>query len=31
MGKYYDKKRECDYKRIKKVLKQEQGLSITSV
>jgi hypothetical protein len=31
MSKYYDKKRECDYKRIKRVLKEEQGLSITSV
>jgi len=31
MGRFYDKKRECDYKRIKKVLKAEQGLSITSV
>lgn len=31
IGKYYDKKREFDYKKIKKILKQEQGLSITSV
>jgi hypothetical protein len=31
MGRYYDKKREYDYKRVKKVLKEEQGLSITSV
>lgn len=31
MSRFYDKKRECDYKRIKKVLKAEQGLSITSV
>lgn len=31
MSRYYDKKRECDYKRIKKVLKEQQGLSITSV
>jgi hypothetical protein len=31
MSRFYDKKRECDYKKIKKVLKAEQGLSITSV
>ena len=31
LGKYYDKKREYDYKKIKKILKQEQGLSISSV
>jgi hypothetical protein len=31
LGKYYDKKREIDYKKIKRVLKEEQGLSISSV
>jgi len=31
MGRYYDKKRENDYRIVKKVLKEEQGLSITSV
>lgn len=31
LGKYYDRKRQYDYKCIKKILKQEQGLSITSV
>jgi hypothetical protein len=31
MGRFYDKKREWDYRRIKRVLKAEQGLSITSV
>lgn len=31
LGKYHDKKREHDYKRIKKLLKEEQGISITSV
>lgn len=31
LGRYHDKKRECDYRRIKKLLKEEQGISITSV
>ena len=31
LGKFYDRKREFDYKRIKRILKEEQGLSITSV
>jgi hypothetical protein len=31
LGKYHDKKREHDYKRIKRLLKEEQGISITSV
>ena len=31
LGKYYDKKRELDYKKVKRILKEEQGLSISSV
>lgn len=31
LGRYHDKKREFDYRRIKKQLKEEQGISITSV
>ena len=31
LGRYYDKKREYDYKKIKRILKEEQGLSISSV
>lgn len=31
LAKYYDRKREYDYKCIKKKLKEEEGLSITSV
>ncbi len=31
LAKYYDRRREYDYKCIKKQLKEEQGLSITSV
>lgn len=31
MNRYYDKKRENDYRKVKKVLKEEQGMSITSV
>jgi hypothetical protein len=31
LGRYHDKKREHDYKRIKRVLKEEQGLSITTM
>lgn len=31
LARYHDKKRECDYKRIKRQLKEEQGISITSV
>ena len=30
MGRYYDKRRGIDYKKIKKVLKEEQGISISS-
>lgn len=31
LGRYHEKKRECDYRRIKRLLKEEQGISITSV
>lgn len=31
LAKYYDRRREFDYKCIKKKLKDEQGVSITSV
>lgn len=30
MGRYYNKVKDVDYKRIKQVLKQEQGISLTT-
>lgn len=30
LGKYYDKLRELDFKKVKAVLKEEQGISLTT-